>query len=228
MHVTFTAAVALLLSMGNLFYRDVKYLFEIVLSVWMFATSVVYPVDRIGGALGQVLALNPDDADHRRLPRRCSCGARCRRPGRFSPPPSLSSLLLLTAWCVVPPRRVRVRGEHLIMSQAPGRLRRRLEEVPPRRAARQPARPRAGAGPARARPREPAPELSDRSSGRCATSSFEVHARRGARHHRPERRRQVDDAEAADPDPEADPRPLRGARAVSARSSRSPPASTRI
>jgi ABC-type polysaccharide/polyol phosphate export permease len=58
-HVVLTAAVALLLSMGNLFYRDVKYVFEIVLSVWMFATSVVYPVDRVGGWLGRVLALNP-------------------------------------------------------------------------------------------------------------------------------------------------------------------------
>jgi lipopolysaccharide transport system permease protein len=58
-HVIFTAAVALLLSMGNLFYRDVKYLFDVVLSVWMFATSVVYPVDRVGGWLGSVLSLNP-------------------------------------------------------------------------------------------------------------------------------------------------------------------------
>jgi lipopolysaccharide transport system permease protein len=57
--VLFTAAMALLLSMGNLFYRDVKYLFEIVISVWMFASSVVYPVERIGGRLGAVLALNP-------------------------------------------------------------------------------------------------------------------------------------------------------------------------
>jgi lipopolysaccharide transport system permease protein len=58
-HVIFTAGVALLLSMGNLFYRDVKYLFDVVLSVWMFATSVVYPVDRIGGWLGPLLGLNP-------------------------------------------------------------------------------------------------------------------------------------------------------------------------
>jgi ABC-type polysaccharide/polyol phosphate export permease len=58
-HVMLTAAIALLLSMGNLFYRDVKYLFEIVLSVAMFATSVVYPVDRIGGRAGALLALNP-------------------------------------------------------------------------------------------------------------------------------------------------------------------------
>jgi ABC-type polysaccharide/polyol phosphate export permease len=55
----FTAAMALLLAMGNLFYRDVKYLFEVVLMVWMFATSVVYPTSRIGGWLGEVLATNP-------------------------------------------------------------------------------------------------------------------------------------------------------------------------
>ena len=30
-------AMALLLAMGNLFYRDVKYLFEVVITVWMFA-----------------------------------------------------------------------------------------------------------------------------------------------------------------------------------------------
>jgi lipopolysaccharide transport system permease protein len=58
-HVAFTTAVALILSMANLFYRDVKYLFEIVITVWMFATSVIYPVDRIGGALGVAFRLNP-------------------------------------------------------------------------------------------------------------------------------------------------------------------------
>lgn len=57
--VLFTAATALMLAMGNLFYRDVKYLFEIVIAVWMFATSVVYPIGRVGGRLGAVLALNP-------------------------------------------------------------------------------------------------------------------------------------------------------------------------
>jgi homopolymeric O-antigen transport system permease protein len=57
--VVFTAATALVISMANLFYRDVKYLFEIVIAVWMFATSVVYPIGRVGGKLGAVLALNP-------------------------------------------------------------------------------------------------------------------------------------------------------------------------
>jgi homopolymeric O-antigen transport system permease protein len=57
--IVFTAATALAISMANLFYRDVKYLFEIVIAVWMFATSVVYPIGRVGGKLGAVLTLNP-------------------------------------------------------------------------------------------------------------------------------------------------------------------------
>lgn len=58
-HITFTAGIALLLAMGNLFYRDVKYLFEVVVTVWMFLTSVVYPVELIGGLTGKLLLLNP-------------------------------------------------------------------------------------------------------------------------------------------------------------------------
>ena len=57
--IAFTIGIALLLSMANLFYRDVKYLFNIVITVWMFATSVVYPIDRVGGRLATVLSLNP-------------------------------------------------------------------------------------------------------------------------------------------------------------------------
>ncbi len=58
-HVIFTAGVALFLSMSNLFYRDVKYLFEVLITVWMFATAVVYPLKNVDGVLGAVLALNP-------------------------------------------------------------------------------------------------------------------------------------------------------------------------
>jgi ABC-type polysaccharide/polyol phosphate export permease len=50
--------LSLLLSMANLFYRDVKYIFEVVLLMWMFATSVVYPI-RLDGRWGSILALNP-------------------------------------------------------------------------------------------------------------------------------------------------------------------------
>jgi ABC-type polysaccharide/polyol phosphate export permease len=58
-HILFTVAVSLVLAMANLFYRDVKYLFEMVITVWMLATSVVYPLTNVGGTLSTVLRLNP-------------------------------------------------------------------------------------------------------------------------------------------------------------------------
>ena len=57
--MAFTLGVGLLLAMANLFYRDVKYLFEVAITVWMFATSVVYPISRLGGKLETLALLNP-------------------------------------------------------------------------------------------------------------------------------------------------------------------------
>ena len=57
--LAFTAGLALVVAMANLFYADVKYVFELLLTLWMFATSVLYPIERIGGTLGSVLLLNP-------------------------------------------------------------------------------------------------------------------------------------------------------------------------
>jgi homopolymeric O-antigen transport system permease protein len=58
-HVAFTAGIALLLAMGNLFYRDVKYVFEIVVTTWMFLSSVLYPIELVGGWTGRLMLLNP-------------------------------------------------------------------------------------------------------------------------------------------------------------------------
>ncbi|MGE0451424.1 MAG: ABC transporter permease [Vicinamibacterales bacterium] len=58
-HVAFTAGVALLLAMGNLFYRDVRYIFDVVITVWMFVSSVLYPVDLLEGWTGRLMLLNP-------------------------------------------------------------------------------------------------------------------------------------------------------------------------
>lgn len=55
----FTLSISLLLAMGNLFYRDVKYLFELVVMVWMFVSAVLYPVSQIGGTMGRLMSLNP-------------------------------------------------------------------------------------------------------------------------------------------------------------------------
>jgi ABC-type polysaccharide/polyol phosphate export permease len=45
--------------MANLFYADVKYVLELLLTIWMLATAVVYPVDHVGGVAGTILSLNP-------------------------------------------------------------------------------------------------------------------------------------------------------------------------
>jgi lipopolysaccharide transport system permease protein len=58
-HVAFTSGIALLVSMANLFYADVKYILDLMLLVWMFASSVLYPVDRVDGVLGSIMRLNP-------------------------------------------------------------------------------------------------------------------------------------------------------------------------
>jgi len=58
-HLVFTMAFALLLAMWNLFYRDIKYLFEVIIVVWMFSTSVLYPTALVGGRLATVLQFNP-------------------------------------------------------------------------------------------------------------------------------------------------------------------------
>ena len=67
--LVFTAARRCSWRWRNLFYRDVKYLFEVVLMLWMFATSSSIRSDLVGGRLGRGAAAEPDDADHRRVPR---------------------------------------------------------------------------------------------------------------------------------------------------------------
>ena len=89
--IMFTAAVSLLLSMANVFYRDVKYLVEALMMVWMFATSVVYPVEQIGGRLGAVMALNP----------MTSLVDAFRAVVLFNRPPSAAGLLYVTIVAVV-------------------------------------------------------------------------------------------------------------------------------
>ena len=57
--LVFVAALALLLSVANLLWRDVKHVFDVAIVVWMFASAVVYPAQDVGGWLGAILAANP-------------------------------------------------------------------------------------------------------------------------------------------------------------------------
>jgi lipopolysaccharide transport system permease protein len=95
--IVLTSGVALFLAMGNLFYRDVKYLFDLVITVWMFVSSVLYPVTLVGGLTGRVLRLNPMtmilDAYRDVLLR----GA-LPQPGPFGAAAALSVVTLVLGW----------------------------------------------------------------------------------------------------------------------------------
>ncbi len=201
----FTAAVACCSAMANLFYRDVKYLFEVVIIAWMFASPVAYSASNdVGGLDGRGSSrLNPmttiiegyrDVLIRGQLPdrgagrhgtvarhARCSVG----RPGWRSTEPSSGS------------RRTSSEGAPVIFDHVWKKFRRgerhdSLRDLLPvaasgRREA--PARRRA-----RGRPRVLGGQ------GRVVRGE----AGRGTGHHRAERRRQIDDAQAAHAHPPAD------------------------
>ena len=56
--VALSIGLAFLFSAGNLLYRDVQYLLQVLVLVWMFASSVVYPIPRTGN-LAWLAWLNP-------------------------------------------------------------------------------------------------------------------------------------------------------------------------
>lgn len=98
-HVMFTLSVSLLLAMANLFYRDVKYLFELVLTMWMFLSAVLYPVDEIGGVLGRVMMLNPMTQIVEGY-RDVLLRGEALDPAAFLATTAVSALMLAAAWVI--------------------------------------------------------------------------------------------------------------------------------
>lgn len=54
-----TLGLGMILSMANLFYRDVRPVFGVVLQLWMFVSGVVIPIPRDGSLSARVLMCNP-------------------------------------------------------------------------------------------------------------------------------------------------------------------------
>lgn len=54
-----TVGLSLLLSMANLFYRDVGFLFRSLIQLWMFATCVVYQLEPRAAWKRTIIELNP-------------------------------------------------------------------------------------------------------------------------------------------------------------------------
>jgi ABC-type polysaccharide/polyol phosphate export permease len=57
--IIFTCGMSFFLSMGNLFFRDVRYVYSVVVMLWMFASSVVYPMKTSNPDIQFILNLNP-------------------------------------------------------------------------------------------------------------------------------------------------------------------------
>jgi len=57
--IALTIGIGMLLAMANLFYRDVRQVFSVLIQLWMFVSAVVVPVPQDGSLLARVIAINP-------------------------------------------------------------------------------------------------------------------------------------------------------------------------
>jgi ABC-type polysaccharide/polyol phosphate export permease len=55
----FTYGLALILATANLFYRDVQYVFNLVILVWMYLTPVIYPTELFPDQYRWIFQINP-------------------------------------------------------------------------------------------------------------------------------------------------------------------------
>ncbi|HPJ17010.1 MAG TPA: ABC transporter permease [Candidatus Woesebacteria bacterium] len=55
----FTVGLSLFFSAANLLYRDIQYLLNLLLVLWMYATPVIYPADIIPSKFKLIFQLNP-------------------------------------------------------------------------------------------------------------------------------------------------------------------------
>ncbi|MCP4269409.1 MAG: ABC transporter permease [Candidatus Brocadiaceae bacterium] len=57
--MVFSLGLGFFLAMGNLFFRDIRYVFTVVIMLWMFASSVIYPMKTSDPTIQMLLNLNP-------------------------------------------------------------------------------------------------------------------------------------------------------------------------
>lgn len=55
----FTTGLSLLVAAFNLFYRDIQYLLNLIILVWMYLTPIMYPVEIIPEKYRFIMSLNP-------------------------------------------------------------------------------------------------------------------------------------------------------------------------
>ncbi len=97
--ILLTVGVGMLLAMANLFYRDVRQIFGVVIQLWMFISAVVVPVPRDGSTLARLIAVNP------LVPiisayRDCIIHGRFPEAGGFAYSTVVAVMLVLGGWIV--------------------------------------------------------------------------------------------------------------------------------
>ncbi len=95
----FTLGVALFMATLNVFFRDVRYLYEAALLAWFYATPIFYPLDILPPDVRAILRLNPMTCSSRCSARR-STRARRRRGPRSWLAAAESLVALALGWTV--------------------------------------------------------------------------------------------------------------------------------
>ena len=94
------AGLTLIVSMANLFFRDVKYLMTFVLQLWFFATNVMYPIKfKQHPSLNWVASANPMIAILNAY-RDCLQGNRLHDPAGLAISAGIALVVLLGGWRV--------------------------------------------------------------------------------------------------------------------------------
>lgn len=55
----FSLGISFLLSTAYVFFGDIKHLYSVLLTLWMYCSALFYPVDRLEGVIRKVIEINP-------------------------------------------------------------------------------------------------------------------------------------------------------------------------
>ena len=55
----FSTGVSYILSIAYVFFGDIKYLYSVVLTIWMYMSGIFYPVDSVTSVMQRIISANP-------------------------------------------------------------------------------------------------------------------------------------------------------------------------
>lgn len=55
----FSLGISFILSTAYVFFGDVKHLYGVLLTLWMYCSAIFYPVERLEGTIRQIIEINP-------------------------------------------------------------------------------------------------------------------------------------------------------------------------